>query len=126
MDHRREKILRRSRGELFGVALATLSWILNIAGISSPLLSIFGVVLGFVLAGYSIYRKYYEYEEKIDALENSKPNLFPSPICGVFSVNPLVINNYRYFAEQIAEKDDEVYGTPGIGETPNITAQGYE
>ena len=79
------KVLRKSAVEVIGLVIAAFGWILNFGALSSTVLTFVGIIIW----GVSAFYRTYQYEEKIDAFENSKPNLERSSRCAVFPVNPV-------------------------------------
>jgi hypothetical protein len=86
---RAKQVLWKAAIAILGVIVSALSWILNIAGIWNLATSIPGVVIGLLISVLSIYQRFYGYEEKIDAFENSKPKIVPKTKVGIFPSNYL-------------------------------------
>jgi len=86
---RAKRVLWKAAIAIVGVAVAALSWILNITGFWNPATSIPGVILGLAITIVSIYQRFYGYEEKIDAFEDSRPKLIPKTRVGIFPANYL-------------------------------------
>lgn len=86
---RAKRVLWKAAIAIVGVVVAALSWILNITGFWNPATSIPGVILGLAITIVSIYQRFYGYEEKIDAFEDSRPKLIPKTRVGIFPANYL-------------------------------------
>jgi hypothetical protein len=81
--NRANRVFLKTLWAMMGLILSTVSWLLNIR-----IWSVIGISIGLLITGIVIYYYFYKYEEKIDAFEDSSPNLIPSARCAVFPVFP--------------------------------------
>src|SRR5258708_32183108 len=74
---------------MIGIIIAAVGWIVYAIGLLSTWpaigISIVGIGIYFAFA----FQRTYQYEEKIDNFENSRPRIIPKPNHGVYPVFPL-------------------------------------
>lgn len=89
MDNRAKTVFKKAWREMLAIIITIIGGVIAIFDASNKIIAAILVVFGLLVLVYEVYQKYYDYEEKIDSFENSRPNLERSSRCAVFPVNPI-------------------------------------